>query len=881
MQADQIRQSFLDYFARRDHQVVRSAPLIPRDDPTLLFNNAGMNQFKDVFLGKEKREYVRAASSQKCVRAGGKHNDLEVVGLTTRHLTFFEMLGNFSFGDYFKSEAIQFGWEFLTRDLGLDGERLHATVFDEDDEAYELWRGQEGLPAERVSRLDAKDNFWAMGDTGPCGPCSEIHLDNGPEVGCRRPECSPACDCGRFVELWNLVFMQYTRDASGKLDPLPSPSIDTGAGLERLAMVLQGVDSVFKIDLIHPIIEAVAERAGIQLGDSESGDIALRVIGDHLRSVSFLLTDGVMPANDGRGYVLRRILRRAVRFALKLGFDRPVLHEFTPTVVKVMGGAYPELGESERYVRAAVQAEEERFHNTLGFSGKVFADLVSELKQGGETTVPGKDAFKLYDTYGLPMDVLVDMASDEGLSVDRAGFEACLEAGREQQRRTWKGGSAEQTPAVYLELLETGPTRFVGYGHTAWEPCRVVAVVVDGQARDSVSAPAEAEVILDVTPFYAESGGQVGDRGVLVNAGLHAAVEDTTSPVRGLTVHRVRLTSGTLAPDDQLTARVEESARRRTAMNHSATHLMHAALRDVLGDHVKQAGSLVAPERLRFDFSHFARVDPRELARIEQLVNRHVIADHAVDVQQKSMDDALAEGALAFFGDRYGDQVRVVTMGDFSKELCGGTHTPRTGNIGYFQFTSEQGIAAGVRRVEAVTGEQAVVKAVEHRQQVEELAERLHATPSELVESVERLQTDLKQARREVADLKLRLAQAPASGADQDHREIAGIKVTARRVEGLDAGGMRSLADELRKRLGSGVVVLGTQRDGKAALLVSVTADLAERVPANLLAKELAARVGGRGGGRPEMAQAGGPEADKLDAALEASFAVIRSHIAS
>jgi alanyl-tRNA synthetase len=868
--SSEIRRQFLDFFAARGHRVVRSSSLIPADDPTLLFTNAGMNQFKEVFLGREKRDYARAATAQKCMRAGGKHNDLENVGYTNRHLTFFEMLGNFSFGDYFKPDAIRFAWELMTTGYRLDPEKLHATVYLDDDEAYALWKDDVKLPPARISRHGAADNFWAMGDTGPCGPCSELHYDTG-LPGCGREGCGPGCDCGRFVELWNLVFMQFDRDGVGTLTPLPKPSIDTGMGLERITMVLQGVSSVYDTDLLRPIVDCTAALAGTAYGQADLPDVALRVIADHLRSSTFLLADGALPANEGRGYVLRRILRRALRFGKRLGFERPFLHQLTGVVVERMGEAYPELTEAREHIARVVRTEEERFARTLIHSGRAFEDLAAALEAKAEKVIPGPDAFRLYDTFGLPLDTLKDMAEVRGLTVDEPGYEAGLKAARETARESWKGGEAARggSPA-YRSLVERDPIAFVGYDRTALADARVRALLRDEREVAAINPGERCEVVLDATPFYPEGGGQVGDQGTLSAPGVLVRIEDTAQPFPGLIVHRAVVESGSLHPGDLVSARVEASRRRAAALNHSATHLLHAALRNVLGEHVKQAGSRVAPDRLRFDFSHHARVEPEDIRRIEQMVNQRVGLNDRVETAVLSIEEALGRGAIAFFGEKYGDQVRVVRMGDFSMELCGGTHVEATGNIGSFVLVCESGIASGVRRVEALTGDAAVLKTLEDRQVLEELSGRLHVPLASLVAHVESLRLDLKEARKEVADLRLRLASGSAAvaGGTSEFRAVGGARVAVKRVEGLDQAGMRALADELRNRLKSGVVILGAERDGKAAILVSVTSDLTDRVDAGQVVKELATIVGGSGGGRRDMAQAGGPDVARLGAAL-------------
>ncbi|MGD8328161.1 MAG: alanine--tRNA ligase [Acidobacteriota bacterium] len=874
----EVRSKFLDYFAERGHTVVPSSSLIPRDDPTLLFTNAGMNQFKEVFLGHDSRSYVRAASSQKCMRVSGKHNDLENVGPSSYHHTFFEMLGNFSFGDYFKEKAIEMGWELLTEGYGLPAERLWASVYEEDDEAFDLWKKVVGLPDHRILRLGKKDNYWSMGDTGPCGPCSEIHFDYGvgdyewPSSGSYREPDDVDLDADRFVELWNLVFMQFNADGSGQVTPLPAPNIDTGAGLERMTAVVQGVRSNYDTDLFRPLIDPVAEAAGCGYGDSDEGDVALRVIADHCRATAFLLADGVGPANEGRGYVLRRLIRRAVRFGMKLGFDDPFFYSAAQQVVRRMGGVYPELIQAEELIERVTRSEEERFFRALGAGTRVFEEVVEEVKQGGGDTIPGDEAFRLYDTYGLPLELTREFGEDVGLTVDEAGFRRAMEGQRERARAAWKGGGeAAAAQELVTELADQGieSTTFVGYTELERQGSRVLGLLHEGHSVEVLEGGRSGALVVDVTPFYSESGGQVGDRGKLESAGARGRVTDTHRLPGGLVVHRIELEEGELRLDDEVRLTVDAARRAHTVRNHTATHLLHAALRERLGEHVRQAGSLVAPDRLRFDFSHFAPVDAAQLAQLERDVNDAIRADIATVIREMPYDEAIDKGALAFFGDKYGDIVRVVSIPGVSTELCGGTHVARTGEIGTFVITREESVAAGTRRIEAITGASAIDALQRQRDVLHGVLAELQASEEDVEEQVEKLLQRAKAAERENEDLKVKLASRAATDAGDDAIvQVDGIGVLCREVDGLDAGGLRNLADSMKAKLGSGVVVLGTASGGKAQLIVGVTHDVAERIKAGDIVRQLAAIVGGGGGGKAEMAQAGGPDAARLGEAL-------------
>jgi alanyl-tRNA synthetase len=865
----ELRQAFIRYFEQHGHQAVPSSALIPQADPTLLFTNAGMNQFKRVFLGEETRVYKRAVTVQKCLRAGGKHNDLENVGYTGRHHTFFEMLGNFSFGDYFKDDAITFGWEFLTQTVGLAKDRMWVTIFRDDDEADQLWK-KVGVPASRIMRCDEKDNFWQMGDTGPCGPCSELHFDQGPSVpGDDRP--NGAGD--RVIEIWNLVFMQFNRDAAGKLHPLPRPSIDTGMGLERLAAVAQGVYSNYDSDVFTPLLSAVATRAGVRYGEQDTTDRSMRVVADHLRAITFLMADGVLPSNEGRGYVLRRILRRAARHGRLLGIVEPFLYELTTAVVNQMAGAYSEIRGAAATIAEATRGEEERFIATLDQGLPILNEMIAKSRSAGSKVLTGPDVFKLYDTYGFPMDLMGEACREHGMTLDEAGFDQAIEEQRTRARKT--GGFEQETarPAVAQLAGQVGATKFVGYDRL--ETDSVLKAILKGErmVKEAVEGD-EVEVALDVTPFYAEGGGQVGDQGLLVGVDGRVDIKETTRPVPTLILHKGVVSKGRIREGEQLRMTVNATTRQDTQRNHTATHLLHAALRDLLGPHVKQYGSLVGPNRLRFDFAHFRPLSSRDADEIETVVNNEVRKNERVATEVMSIQDAVAKGALAFFGDKYGEQVRVVTVESFSKELCGGTHCQQTGDIGLFRIVSETGVAAGVRRIEAQTGSGALAHMKKLETDIRELSDLLKVGQSELVAKTRKVMTQLKDKERELEELKLKMA--GSSAVEATAKTIAGIQVHVQRTDGLDVSGMRALADQLRDKLKSGVVALGAAtEDGKVSLLVVVTKDLIGKLNAGDLIKVMAAEVGGTGGGRPEMAQAGGKNPARLDGALEKVFGLV------
>ena len=834
-----------------------------------------MNQFKDIFLGMEKREYSRATSSQKCVRAGGKHNDLENVGYTRRHHTFFEMLGNFSFGDYFKAEAIDFAWDLLTKHYGLDKNRLYITVFREDDEAEELWQKVAGVSKDRIFRLDEKDNFWQMGDTGPCGPCSEIHYDLGADTAGpgHEHEEFPLDGGGRFVEIWNLVFMQFDRAASGVMTRLPRPSIDTGLGLERVAAIMQGKLSNYDCDLLLPIIEHAADRFKVNYGADQRTDTVLRIVADHARAAAFLINDGVLPSNEGRGYVLRKIMRRAMRNARMTGVQDPFLYQMTGFVAELMKPAYPELLDTVQRVARVVKDEEHRYATTFQVAEKVFVD---EAKSAAGGMLPGAAAFKLYDTYGLAVDEQEEMARERGLRIDMDGFKAEMDKQRERARASWKGAEKSHIAPVYSRLQQKGRTKFLGYEATSAEDSKVIALVVGEQLVDAVEAGTDAELVLDRTPFYAESGGQVGDRGQLLSkSGERVAdVKTTYAAVPGLSVHRITAHAA-IKVGDVFYAQVEAPARYSTMRNHTATHLLHAALRTVLGTHVKQAGSVVEPGRLRFDFTHYTAMDAEEIAEVERLVNEQVLRNTPVTTDVMELENAIATGAMALFGEKYGERVRVVQVPGFSRELCGGTHVERTGDIGICKVVYEGSISAGVRRIEAITGSGALDRFQQANASLNRIAQIIHASEAELLDQVEKLVAHQKSLEKQLEQLKNKFAQSQMGALESQAREINGVKVLSAMLDGMDRQQMRSLADSLRNKWKSCVVVLGSVEDGNVSIVSAVTKDLTAKLHAGKIAGAVAQAVGGKGGGRPDMAEAGGKDAAALPAALESVYATV------
>ena len=853
MGSAEVRARFLDFFREQGHAVIASSSLVPGNDPTLLFTNAGMVQFKDCFLGKDVRSYTRAATSQRCVRAGGKHNDLENVGYTARHHTFFEMLGNFSFGDYFKRDAIHFAWNFLTGTLGLPKSRLWVTVYETDDEAFDLWSKEVGVDPARITRMGAKSNFWSMGDTGPCGPCTEIFWDHGEHIF-GGPPGTPDEDGDRFVEVWNLVFMQFDRSADGVLTPLPKPAVDTGMGLERISAVMQGVNSNYDIDLFQSLLQA-AQRV---TGSTDAASPSLRVIADHIRACSFLITDGVLPSNEGRGYVLRRIIRRAIRHGYKLGQSKPFFADLVADLDAVMGEAYPELRAARDHVARVLRQEEERFAETL-VNGMALLEGAIAAMEG--TTIPGETVFKLYDTYGFPMDLTADVARERGLAIDEAGFAAAMEAQRDRARAASKFG-VDLRDAVKLE----GRVDFCGYEHTA-ATGTVVALIRDGAQVQRLEAGESGQVVLDQTPFYAESGGQMGDTGLLLAGAAEFTVSDTVK-VGKQHAHVGHLAGGAIEVGARVEAAVNVERRDATRRNHSATHLLHAALREVLGAHVQQKGSLVSADRLRFDFSHFQGVSPAELARIEQWVNLEVRTNGAAQTRVMAYEDAITAGAIGLFGEKYESEVRVLSIGERSTELCGGTHVSRTGDIGLFKLLAESGVASGVRRIEAVTGQGALDAVAADEQRLKAVAQLVRGTREDVAEKVEALLERSRRLEKEVEQLKSKLASGQGGDLSAQAIDVAGIKLLAARIDGADAKSLRGVVDGLKAKLGSSVVVLAAVEDGKVALVASVSADLIGRVKAGELVGHVAAQVGGKGGGRPDFAQAGGTNPDQLAGAL-------------
>ena len=880
MTGNHIRQRFLDFFHTHGHRIVRSSSLVPGNDPTLLFTNAGMNQFKEVFQGLETRDYTRATTSQKCVRAGGKHNDLENVGYTRRHHTFFEMLGNFSFGDYFKADAINFAWNLVTKEYGLPKDKLYITVFREDDDAEELWQKVAGVPKSRIFRLDEKDNFWQMGDTGPCGPCSEIHYDLGPEAAepGREHEEFPLDGGGRFVEIWNLVFMQFNRDIQGNMPPLPRPSIDTGMGLERVAAIMQGKLTNYETDLILPIINRAGELFGTEYGVSPAIDTALRINADHARATAFLVNDGVMPSNEGRGYVLRKIMRRAMRNARLIGKQEPYLHQLTGFVAEHMREAYPEMMESVQRVARIVKDEEHRYATTFLVAEKVFHDELAGLT--GSKYVPGATSFKLYDTYGLALDEQEEMARERGFEIDREAFETEMKQQRDRARASWKGADKGAIAPAYQQLLAAGRTKFLGYNQLD-ATSKAVGLLVKQETVDMLPANIDAEIVLDQTPFYAETGGQVGDHGALYDARTGekvATVTNTYPAVPGLTVHKIH-TLANIAIGDEFRAEVSVSERFATQRNHTATHLLHAALRQVLGPHVKQAGSVVEPPRLRFDFSHYAAVDPAEIAEIERLVNEQILRNTEVTTNVMGIDQAVATGAMALFGEKYGAEVRVVMIPDFSKELCGGTHVNRTGDIGLCKIVSESSIAAGVRRIEAITGDNAVRQYQQSSDALHRMSNMLRVSEPELVDQVTRLLDEKREHERQINQLKTKIAQSAARDLESQSKEKNGVRYLTARTEGLDRQQMRELADALRNKWKSAVVILTGVDDGAVSIVAAVTKDLTSKLQAGKLVGALAQAMGGKGGGRPDMAEGGGKDASQLPQALANITAEVESRL--
>ena len=872
----QIRESFLKFFERNGHRIVPSSSLIPYNDPTLLFTNAGMNQFKDVFLGKEERPYRRATTSQKCMRVSGKHNDFKDVGHSTRHHTFFEMLGNFSFGDYFKQDAIRFAWDLVTRDFGIDPARLWVTVYRDDDDAWNIWHRTIGVPAEKIFRLGEKDNFWAMGDTGPCGPCSELHYDFGRSPVPGHGECDLNCSCGRWVEIWNLVFMQFNRDGDGNMAPLPSPSIDTGMGFERIAAILQGKTTNYDTDLFRPLLEEISRISNTAYGSSPTDDVSMRIIADHARASAFAIADGQYPGNDKRGYVIRKIMRRAVVHGKKLGIDDAFFYRVAGVVGDLMKDAYPELAAARETVARVIKQEEEAFADTLTQGLRDFYDRAKRLKADGSRAIPGEEAFYLYDTRGLPLEIIEDLAEEMGLTVDEAAFNAALEAQRERSRQDYLSGKVRQEVA---ETLFEGTSRFVGYGYQEPVRSKVRAILVDGERADAIGDGQKGEIVLEPTPFYAEAGGQVGDTGV-ISAGLNRALVIDTI-YRGSNISQVvEVSSGNFQVGDEVEASVDLERRRSTMKNHTATHLLQAALKKVLGPHVKQAGSLVAPDRLRFDFTHFAPLSPAEIERIEDEVNAQIWRNAQVVTTVMHLDEAMNSGAIALFGEKYQENVRVVEVPGFSKELCGGTHVPATGTIGLFKIMSEAGIAAGIRRLEAFTGAGALFRFRSDEQLLDTIQEQFRVSRAEIPALLEKMQAQIRDLQRQMGQLKLQVARANLGDVLAQARQIRGVKVLSIALPATDRSALREIADDLKGRLGSGIIVLGTSQEGKVALIAMVTEDLSKRVPAGKIIKGIAPLVGGSGGGKPELAEAGGKDSSRLADAIERTYAIVEALLA-
>lgn len=877
LSGNDIREKFLTYFEGKGHARVASAGLIPFKDPTLFFVNAGMVPFKEVFTGQEKRDYSRATSSQKCMRVSGKHNDLENVGRTPRHHTFFEMLGNFSFGDYFKKEAVIYGWEFLTEVMKIPKEPLWITIYKDDDEAAKLWHEEVGIPKDRIVRCGEKDNFWAMGETGPCGPCSEIHIDLKQYFEGKPAEGNPSTNEDDFMEIWNLVFMQYMRDEGGNMTPLPKPSIDTGMGLERLCAVLQKKRTNYDTDLFQPLIQAISKRTGKAYGQNAADDVSLRVIADHIRAATFLISDGVQPSNEGRGYVLRRIMRRAIRHGRLLGMSEPFFYEMEAPLIREMQQAYPELKKNRAFITKVIKTEEANFLETLDKGLVMIDDEIENLTRKGKKVFDGKLAFKLYDTFGFPVDLTQLIAEEKGLQVDMKTFETEMKAQKERARSTWKGSGQEKVGEIYQQLAKKEkPTAFVGY-ETFEVRSKITALIVDGQLVEEASEGESVELFVERTPFYGESGGQMGDQGSAESAKARVDIEDTQKPVEGVIVHQGKIVSGSLHVGDAVELKVSYETRRSTMLNHTATHIMHAALREILGDHVKQAGSVVDPRRLRFDFSHFESLTRDQIEQIEHRVNEVIQSNYPVVKEEMAYDAAIKKGALAFFGDKYGKKVRLVSVGPYSMELCGGTHLDASGEIGAFKIVSESSVASGVRRIEAITGNAAIseFQKIEHR--YDQLAAKLKTSPEELPEKIKKLLDRVKELEKEVTKLKTKVAAGGGGGSDymSQVQEIKGVRLLAFETEIDDPKALRDFSDQVKGRLESGIAVIGSKSQGKAFLIVTVSKDLTKKYHAGKIIKELAEVVGGKGGGRPDMAQAGGPKPEKLGEALKRAESLI------
>ena len=873
MTGNEIRRQFLEYFKKHNHKVVRSSSLVPQNDPTLLFTNAGMVQFKRIFLGEEKRDYARAATSQKCVRAGGKHNDLENVGYTSRHHTFFEMLGNFSFGDYFKEKAIEFAWDLLVNGYCLPKDKLWITIYLDDDEAHNIWHKNIGVPENRIVRLGEKDNFWSMGDTGPCGPCSEIHIDRGEKFGCDKPDCMVGCECDRYLEIWNLVFMQCNRDASGKMSQLPKPSIDTGMGLERIASVVQNVPTNYDTDLISPIIKKTESLSEKRLGDSPEADVAMKVIADHSRAAAFLIGDGILPSNEGKGYVLRRIMRRAIRYGRNIGLTRPFLHKTADTVFDIMKSAYPELSDAAVFITNVIKNEEIRFSETLDNGLKLLNDAISDMKIKGVSIVPGHLIFKLYDTYGFPVDIVKDIVRDEKMMLDMEGFDTDME---EQRSKSRSVSAFFSVGDAYKNLSAKGiKPGFTGYDELSCDS-KVLVLVENGNEVQEATCGNDVEIVTEITPFYGEAGGQSGDAGKITGKNFDMSVSDTIKDPAGLIIHKGKIISGKVKKGETVTLAVDKAKRNAIACNHTVTHILHFVLRQVFGDHIKQAGSLVSSNKLRFDFTHFSQVDAQTLNKIETLVNERIRENTRVETIEMDAEEAFKTDATALFEEKYGDRVRVVSLASFSKELCGGTHTNRTGNIGLFKIIGESSIASGVRRIEALTAGYALAYMQNTSKILQDTARLIKEKPEAVAQRIEKILASQKSTEKELEKLKKAIVSGSADNIENEIKSINGIKVLVKKVSVDSPAALRDLADKFKDRIKSGIIVLGCSAKSRVFLIVLVTKDLATRFNAGNIVKQIAAVVGGGGGGRPDMAQAGGTKPEKLDQALDKACEIIR-----
>lgn len=874
MKAQRVRESFLDFFSEKSHKIVKSSSLLPKDDPTILFTNAGMNQFKNIFLGLEKRSYKRATSVQKCMRVSGKHNDLEQVGITNKHHTFFEMLGNFSFGDYFKKEAIEYAWELVIDVFKLNQDKVYATVYEEDEEAFRIWNENIGLPSEKIFGFGKKDNYWAMGETGPCGPCSEIHYDLGSQL--EEGDAYTLIEKGsdRFLELWNLVFMQYYQDEKGELHNLPTPSIDTGMGLERTAAALQGKKSNFETDLFLPLIESVCDLSQREYPSDNEGDISVRIIADHIKAISFLIADGIMPSNLGRGYVLRRLIRRAFRHGNSLGIEKPFLYTLVGEVSDIMKDAYPELLSSAHYISKVCLSEEERFSLTLSSGLRYLYEYIEETNRKGQKTLPGSKVFKLYDTFGFPLDLSQEIAAEHGMEIDVKSFQKDLEEQRQRARLSWKGDAKEKERKVYKELKDL-QIQFVGYEKDQVSEAVILAILKEGNRVSELKEEESGEVVLDQTPFYAEAGGQIGDKGLMKNPHFSALVEDTYFPIPDLISHKIKVISGKIKEGDRVEASIDDKLRKAISNNHTATHLLHAALRQILGDHIKQSGSLVAPTHLRFDFTHFSPLSIEEIRRVEFLVNEKIRENIEVQTKITTLENGLKENAIAIFEEKYGEDVMMVSIKDFSKELCGGVHVPSTGQIGLFKIISEASVASGMRRIEALTGEEALKYIQESEDYLNEIQGALHSSRKDILPQVEKLKDLLKEKEKENRALRQKLTSQKYRIREEKVRKIKNISVLSQKVEGLNTTEIRELADSLKQKIGSGIVILGTTYKHKVFVVSAITKDLIQRIKANELIKEIAQTIGGGGGGRADFAQAGGTKIELLDKALKQSYSVI------